>query len=135
MAYGGSQARGLIRAVAAGLYQSSRQCWILNPLSKARDPKRNLMVPSRIRFRCAMTGPPWSHPFILEIVLCLDVLGCLFVSVEGGALRNVPPETGRWVVKPVSGYLCTSPSLYLLSLGQCLHILNKYCQNNLSQLG
>ena len=63
-AYGGSQARGLIRAVAAGihhgqsnmgsepicnLHHSSRQCQILNPLSKARDRTLNLMVPSRIR--------------------------------------------------------------------------------------
>ena len=31
------------------LYHSSQQCWILNPLSKARDPTRNLMVLSRIR--------------------------------------------------------------------------------------
>ena len=37
MAYGGSQARGQSGAVAAGLYHSSRQRWILNPLSKARD--------------------------------------------------------------------------------------------------
>ena len=60
-AYGGSQARSLIRAVATGLCQShsnsgsnhvcdlhhsSRQRQILNPLSKARDQTRNLMVPS-----------------------------------------------------------------------------------------
>ena len=53
VAYGGSQARGLIGAVATGLYiratasqdpshvcklhHSSWQCWILNPLSEARD--------------------------------------------------------------------------------------------------
>ena len=63
-AYGGSQARGLIRAIATGLRQShsnvgsepclqptphsSRQCQILNPLIKARDGTPNLMVPSRI---------------------------------------------------------------------------------------
>ena len=62
-AYGGSQARGSVRAVAAGLRQSqqhwdlnrvcdlhhsSQQCWILNPLSKARDRTRNLMAPSQI---------------------------------------------------------------------------------------
>ena len=50
--YGGSQARVLIRAVAAGLHHSqttpdpshvcnlhhsSRQLWIFNPLGKARD--------------------------------------------------------------------------------------------------
>ena len=62
VAQGGSQARGRIRAVAAGLceshsnagsvcnlHHSSRQCRILNPLSKARDRTRNPMVPSWIR--------------------------------------------------------------------------------------
>ena len=34
--YGSSQARGRIRAVAAGLQHSSQQHQILNPLSKAR---------------------------------------------------------------------------------------------------
>ena len=63
-AYGGSLARGLIGAVAAGLHQShsnagskpvcdlhhnSQQCRILNPLSQARDRTCNLMVPSQIR--------------------------------------------------------------------------------------
>ena len=62
-AYGGSQARGLIVTEAASLCQghskagsephlplhhSSRQCRILNALSKARDRTRNLMVPIRI---------------------------------------------------------------------------------------
>ena len=66
MAYGGSHARGLIGAVAAGLHQShsnagSELClqptpqlnsWqrrILNPLSNARDQTLNLMLPSWIR--------------------------------------------------------------------------------------
>ena len=49
MAYGGSQARGLIGAVAAGLHHSSHQGQILNPLSEAMDQTRNLMLPSRIR--------------------------------------------------------------------------------------
>ena len=31
------------------LHHSSQQRWIINPLSKARDRTRNLMVPSRIR--------------------------------------------------------------------------------------
>ena len=51
-AYGDSQPQqGQIQA-------RSRQRWILNPLSEARDGIRNLMVPSRIRFRCATTGTP-----------------------------------------------------------------------------
>ena len=52
MAYGGSQVRGLIGAVAAGLHHSSRQRQILAPLSEARDRIHDLMVPSWIRFLC-----------------------------------------------------------------------------------
>ena len=63
-AYGGSQARGPIGAVATGLHQGHSntgselrlqptpqltQRRIVNPLSKGRDRTRNLMVPSRIR--------------------------------------------------------------------------------------
>ena len=40
------------------LYHSSPQCRIPNPLSQARDWTWNLMVPSRIRFRCATMGTP-----------------------------------------------------------------------------
>ena len=72
-AYGGPQARGPIRAVASGLHQShsmpdlrcmynlhysSWQCWILNPLSEARDRTRNLMVPSLIHFCCTTMETP-----------------------------------------------------------------------------
>ena len=47
VAYGGSQAKGLmVGAVAASLHCSSQQRWILNPLSEAKDRTHNLMVPS-----------------------------------------------------------------------------------------
>ena len=46
--YGGSQASGLSGAVAAGVHHS-HGIVVLNPLSKARDRTRNLMVPIRIR--------------------------------------------------------------------------------------
>ena len=49
------------------LHQSSQQHQILNPLSEARDQTCNLMVPSRIHFRCPMTGM-LSH---LSLLLCL----------------------------------------------------------------
>ena len=42
MACRGSLARGRIRAIAAGLCHSSRQCQILDPLSEARDQTSNL---------------------------------------------------------------------------------------------
>ena len=44
------------RSRTCELYHSSRQRWILNPLSEARDRTLVLMVPSRIRFHRAMTG-------------------------------------------------------------------------------
>ena len=43
------------------LHHSSRQCWILNSLSEARDQTYNLMVPSQICFFCATTGTPKSN--------------------------------------------------------------------------
>jgi len=72
VAYGGSQARGWIRTTAASPHHnhsnarseprlrpnhSSQQCWIHNPLSKARDWTCNLMVPSWIHFCFDMMGP------------------------------------------------------------------------------
>ena len=40
------------------LHHGSQQRQIINPLSKARDRTRNLMVPSRIHFHCTMAGTP-----------------------------------------------------------------------------
>ena len=70
-AYGGSQARGLIRAVAAGLHHSSQHCWILNPLSEARDGIHNVMVPSWICFHCGKTGIPL---LAFKVFLVLSIL-------------------------------------------------------------
>ena len=76
-AYGGSQARGLIRAVAAGLHHCHsnarskpclqptpqlRQRWILDPLSEARDQTCNLMVTSWMHFRCTTAETPQPLP-------------------------------------------------------------------------
>ena len=88
MAYGSSQARGPIGAIAAGLHHSHSHVRsephlrstpqimvtpILNPLSEARDGTHNLMVSSQIHFHCATTRttlcplntnppPPGNHP-------------------------------------------------------------------------
>ena len=40
------------------LHHSSRQCWVLNPLSMARD--QTLIVTSQICFCCTTTGTPSS---------------------------------------------------------------------------
>ena len=76
---GGSQARGLIGAVAAGphhshcnLHHSSWQRRILNPLSKTWDRTLNLMVPHQIHFLCATTGTPRTQ-FLLITYLVMFV--------------------------------------------------------------
>ena len=67
------------------LHHSSRQHWILNPLSEARDRTHNLMVPSRIRFLCAMMGPP--DLYLLRTVFFICDLSCkyLFPHPPSGA--------------------------------------------------
>ena len=72
-AYGSSQARGPIRAIAAhlhhskhdpspvyDLHRSSPQCWILNPLSKARDQTCDMWLPVGFVNHWAMRGTPLS---------------------------------------------------------------------------
>ena len=69
VAYGGSQVRGQIGAVAASLQPQQRQIRAtsstyttvhgnLNPLSEAKDRTHHFMVPSWIHFHCATTGTP-----------------------------------------------------------------------------
>ena len=89
-ACGSCQARGLIGAAAAGLHHShsntrskshlwpthhsSRQHWILNPLSDARDWTLNLMVPSRICFHCSMMETPKNKEFLKWAKLVLNYI-------------------------------------------------------------
>ena len=47
-AYGGSQDRGQIGAIAASLHHSSGQRWILDPLREVRDQTCSLMDQTRI---------------------------------------------------------------------------------------
>ena len=82
MAFGGSQERDGIRAIAASLhhshsnsnmgsgpplYHSSWQRWIYNPLSEARDQTHNLMITSQIRFCCTMMETPYSGTYLTSI--------------------------------------------------------------------
>ena len=60
------------------LHHSSWQHWILNPLSRARDRTRNLMVPSRIPFHCATTGPPY---LLFNSSLLIILMSYLFIHI------------------------------------------------------
>ena len=112
MAYGGSQARGLIGAIAASLCQSPatpdpslvcdlhhslQQRWILNPPSKTRNWTHNHIVPSQIRFCCATMETPVVNLLIRtsiqklndsglvgfqKVCFNLSMLGMLFFDVE-----------------------------------------------------
>ena len=62
-AYGSSQTRGRIRAIAAGLHHSSRQRQILNPLSVARAQTNILMDASWVCYCWAITGAPLFSTF------------------------------------------------------------------------
>ena len=92
MAYGGFQARGQTGGTAAGLhhsqsnarskplcnlYHSSWQRHILNPLSEARDGTCNLMVTSRISFRCA----PMGTPYLILLIICTFSVSLFLWSV------------------------------------------------------
>ena len=91
MAYGGSQARGQIGAVATGLRHSHSHAmsephlWptpqLTATLSKARDQTYNLMVPSQICFCCATTGTPIYFVFLGPHLRHIEVPG-LRVKVE-----------------------------------------------------
>ena len=66
LAYGGSQARDPIRAVAIGLRHKhsntrSWKCQILNPLSEARDRTHDLMVTSWICFTLHHNRNSWMN--------------------------------------------------------------------------
>ena len=98
-AYGSSQARGRIRATAAGLHiatatgdpshnldlhHSSPQHWILNPLSKARDRTHILLDTSWIHFHCATMGTP-------PLYFCYVFFHCFLFFLFLPLLTSSPP--------------------------------------------
>ena len=60
----------------------------LNPLSEARDRIHNLMVPSRIRFCCAMTGTPYLGT-CLDLELSEDKLKLHYFFFPGLQVQHI----------------------------------------------
>ena len=69
------------------LYHNSWQRWILNPLCEARDRTCVLMVPNRIRFRCAMTGTPSTLFLFLSVIVSL--LECRYLCFGSGVCKGI----------------------------------------------
>ena len=93
-AYGGFQARGRIRAIAAGLHQATAapdpshvcnlhhslwQLGILNPLSEAGDRTCFLMDASQIHFHWATMGTPIYGVFYQQKCVLLVKSGLLII--------------------------------------------------------
>ena len=81
-ACGGSQVRGRIGAVAVGLHHSSQQCWILNPLNKARDQTCVLMDAGQICFHWTTMGTPVASWGFLLFFCCFCFLGLHWQQME-----------------------------------------------------
>ena len=69
-------------SLVCDLHHSSRQHWILNPLSEDRDQTCNLMVPSCIPFRYATMGTPKCFNIACD-------------SLKGQVLAYLPGSTGQ----------------------------------------
>ena len=132
-AYGSSQARGLIRSVAAGLHQShsnagserfllhsSWQRQILNPLSEIRNQTLNLMVPSQINLHCAtMETPPLRVLFrsasSLVCFICSPLEWKLRVGLARAAARAAQtrsvPEYADCLPTPALSFTCINQSI------------------------
>ena len=94
MAYGSSKSRGAVGAAAAGhitatamlwdlshvcdLHHSSRQHWILNPLSKAKNQTQVLVDTSQIRFVTALS----RQELHISALLLKSILKYRYVSID-----------------------------------------------------
>ena len=85
MAFGGSQARGQIRAVAAGLYHSHSNSGSLTHWPRPGIEPVSFMDTSQIRFRLAKTGTPKR----------LDFCQMLFIFFFFGYTRGMQKFPGQ----------------------------------------
>ena len=138
MAYGSSQARGQIRARAAGLgyshsnsgfwaesdlHYSSQQRRIPDPLSKARDQTRILMDTSQVRFHCTTKGTPINvflilTSYVFQIVLLFSFFPFLkyswFTIMCPFLLYNKVTQSYIYIYIYMYIYIHTLPFLHYL---------------------
>ena len=84
-------------------------CWILSPLSKAKDQTRKLVIPSWIRFRCAMTGTHQTvNKFFKKVTSKTFYLETKTQADTGGKLY---PAIDEWIF---GGYFLIMPKFAVL---------------------
>jgi len=77
------------------LHHSSRHCWILNPLSEARDRTCVLMDASRLRFHWATMGSPMNSFTNVHNILATQRIN-IWVRYQAGPSRSLQLcEEGR----------------------------------------
>ena len=69
------------------LCHSSQHHWLLNPQSEAKDQTHNLIVPSWVRFCCAIMGTPIPQGLI-DMHIFFKII-CLFVCFSGPHSRHM----------------------------------------------
>ena len=79
VAYGSSQTGCQMGAAAAGLYHSSQQCWILNPLSDTKDR-------THIPMDTGWAYNPWNTTGTPQMQHCLDSCSSKSSSVSSPTL-------------------------------------------------
>ena len=123
MAYESSQARGRIRASAAGLchshkwdlncscdlHHSSQQCQILSPLSEERDHAHVLLDTTWVSYCWAMMGAPQQRSFKATAewpLVCLLAVARATLRLQGVQMLSTT-IVGNCVIIPLWLYTCT----------------------------
>ena len=87
---------------------SSRQRWIHNPPSEARDQTRNIMVPNQIRFHCATTGTLTFQCFNFSLFSILETHS-----------RNIPSISILFLTGSTN-------KLFWKDSKSCIHLFSKH---------
>ena len=119
-------------SIICDLYHSSRQHWILNSLSRARDLTCILVDTSRICFCCATRGTLFSCQFKTVIYKRCSVKEC---GVRVGKWRT---PGNRWFVSHHLSLSCASSvflfvCLFLIPFYACTCVLWKFLGWRLNQ--
>ena len=98
------------------LHHSSWQCQILN-LSEARYQTCNLIVPSQICFRCAMTGTPIGPLWFLLCGLLTSCKSCISILFQWAGF---PVFYSMGITNGIYKHACVQ-NMYTCCMHVCMH--------------